>query len=574
MFSTDKPWLEVYKGKVEPETEIFPGSIYDFFRNSAERHGDKTALTFYGTEFSFLRLLALAEKMAASLAAAGVKKGDRVALMLPNCPQYIISFFGVVKLGAIVTQLNPMYVEREIEYILKDSGAETIVVYSDMYDRVKSVLPASSLKNVIVVDFKGEPAGLEPGHQSFGDFLGRDVPPAPEVEIDLAEDVAALQYTGGTTGVSKGAMLTHRNLVANVQQALDLFIDDPGAFSNNQKVMGILPMFHIFGLTCVMLFGIRQGLNQLLLPRFDPKEVIDLVRENRPVMFSGVPTMFMALNSSSVDLLQNRFGEVRTYNSGGAALPVNLKRSFEEKTGRPLFEGYGLSEASPVTHFNPPFTGAGREGSIGVPVPSTDARIVDPETGEREMPVGEPGELIIKGPQVMKGYWQMAEETAKTLRNGWLYTGDMARMDEDGYFYIVDRKKDMIVASGYNVYPREIEEVLFEHPDVAEAVAVGVPDEYRGESVKAFVVKKPGSAVTEEEIQTFCAERLAPYKTPKAVEFRDELPKSTVGKLLRRVLADEERAKYGAGSGVSSASAGAGASPTTGTNAPPPPSPS
>ncbi|MDQ3636981.1 MAG: long-chain fatty acid--CoA ligase, partial [Actinomycetota bacterium] len=540
MFGTGKPWLKVYEGHVEAEMEVFDGSLHDYFRMAVEEHRGKTALTFYGTTFEFERLQALVEKMAGSLAASGVGKGDRVALMLPNCPQYVISFFATVRLGAIVTQLNPMYVEREIEHILTDSGAETIVVYKDMYPRVRNVLPATNLRNVVVVDFAGEPEGLEPGHRSFGDFLQMDAPPAPQVPIDPAEDVAALQYTGGTTGVSKGAMLTHRNLVANVQQALDLFIDDPAAFSNNQKVMGILPMFHIFGLTCVMLFGIKQGLDQLLLPKFDPQEVMDLVRENRPVMFSGVPTMYMALNAGGADLMEYGFGNVRTYNSGGSALPVPLKRSFEEKVGRPLFEGYGLSEASPVTHFNPPFSGDAREGSIGVPVPSTDARIVDVETGEREMPVGEPGELVIKGPQVMKGYLNMPTETADTLRGGWLYTGDMARMDEDGYFYIVDRKKDMILASGYNVYPREIEEVLFEHPDVSEAVAVGVADEYRGESVKAFVVRKEGATVTEMEIQAFCKERLAPYKAPKAVEFRETLPKSTVGKLLRRVLADEE----------------------------------
>ncbi|MDQ3316001.1 MAG: long-chain fatty acid--CoA ligase [Actinomycetota bacterium] len=558
MFGTGKPWLQVYEGHVEAETEISDGSLYDLLRRAAERHRGKTALTFYGTTFEFERLQALVEKMAGSLAAGGVGKGDRVALMLPNCPQYVISFFATVRLGAIVTQLNPMYVEREIEHILTDSGAETIVVYKDMYPRVRNVLPRSRLRDVIVVDFAGEPEGLEPGHRSFGDFLATDAEPAPDVPIDPAEDVAALQYTGGTTGVSKGAMLTHRNLVANVQQALDLFIDDPAAFSNNQKVMGILPMFHIFGLTCVMLFGIKQGLNQLLLPKFEPQEVMDLVKENSPVMFSGVPTMYMALNAGGADLTEYGFGKVRTYNSGGSALPVPLKRAFEEKVGRPLFEGYGLSEASPVTHFNPPFAGEGREGSIGVPVPSTDSRVVDVETGLVEMPVGEPGELIVKGPQVMKGYLNMPEETVDALRDGWLYTGDMARMDEDGYFYIVDRKKDMILASGYNVYPREIEEVLFEHPDVSEAVAVGVPDEYRGESVKAFVVKKPGSPATEMEVLAFCKERLAPYKTPKALEFREELPKSAVGKLLRRVLADEERERAGA---------------PTATGAPPPPPP-
>ncbi len=552
MFRTEKPWVRVYRGQTSPETEIYEGSLTDFFRSSVEEHRDKTALTFYGTTFDFARIEALSEKMAASLAARGVGKGDRVALMLPNCPQYVVGFFATVRLGAIVTQLNPMYVEREIEHILEDSGAETIVVYSDAYPRVKNVVGQTALKNVIVVDFEGEPEGLESGHESFGEVLAEDAEPAPPVAVDPVENVAVFQYTGGTTGVSKGAMLTHRNLVANVQQMLDVFIDDPAAFSNNQKIVAILPFFHIFGFTCVMLFGIRQGLNQLLLPRFDAEEVMDLVKDEEPVMFSGVPTMYMALNSSGADLREYGFDRIRTYNSGGAPLPVNLKRVFEEKTGRPLLEGYGLSEASPVTHINPPFAGQGREGSIGVPIPSTDARIVDVETGTREMPVGEPGELVIEGPQVMKGYWNMPEETAEVLRDGWLHTGDVARMDEDGYFYIVDRKKDMISAGGYNVYPREIEEVLYEHEGIAEAVAIGIEDEYRGETVKAFVVRKSGDEVMEEEILAFCKERLAPYKAPKAVEFRSELPKSTVGKLLRRVLADEERAKTEASSQATS----------------------
>jgi long-chain acyl-CoA synthetase len=543
MFCTEKPWVRVYEGQASPETEVYEGSLTDFFRSSVEEHRDKTAITFHGTTFDFTRLEALSEKIAASFAARGVKKGDRIALMLPNCPQYVVSFFATVRLGAIVTQLNPMYVEREIEHILKDSNAETMVVYSNVYPRVKTVIERTALKNVIVVDLKDEPEGLDTGHTSFGEFVAEDADPAPGIEIDPPEDVAVLQYTGGTTGVSKGAMLTHRNLIANVQQALDLFVDDPAAFSDNQNVMGILPMFHIFGLTCVMLFGIRQGLNQLLMPRFDVDEVLKLVKEHEPVMFSGVPTMYMALNSSGADLKEHGFDKVRIYNSGGAAMPINVRRAFEEKTGCPVFEGYGLSEASPVTHFNPPFMGQGCEGSIGVPIPSTDARIVDVETGSEEMPVGESGELIIKGPQVMKGYWNMPEETAETLKDGWLHTGDVARMDEDGYFYIVDRKKDMIVAGGYNVYPREIEEVLFEHEEVVEAVAIGVLDEYRGETVKAFVVCKPESGVTEEEILAFCKEHLAPYKAPKTVEFRDELPKSTVGKLLRRELAGEEKAK-------------------------------
>ncbi len=543
MFRTEKPWLKVYESaNVEPETQIFDGSLYDLFRHAVEQHRGKSALTFYGTTFEFERLQALVEKMAASLAADGVEKGDRVAIMLPNCPQYVISFLATVRLGAIVTQINPMYVEREIEHILSDSGAQTIVVYADVYERVKAVLPGTNLRTVVVVDFEGEPQGLEPGHRSFGDFLSADADPAPDVGIDPPEDVAALQYTGGTTGVSKGAMLTHRNLVANVQQTIDVFVRNPDQFAG-RKIVGALPFFHIYGLTCVMLFGLKLGLEQVLLPRFDVQEALAVFENDRPTMFSGVPTMYMALLASGANLRKHHLHDVLIFNSGGSALPVNLKRSFEEKVGKPLFEGYGLSEASPVTHNNPPFLGQGREGSIGIPIPSTDARIVDVETGEQEMPIGESGELIIRGPQVMKGYLNMPDETAATLRDGWLYTGDVAKMDEDGYFYIVDRKKDMIVASGYNIYPREIEEVLFEHPDVAEAVAIGVPDEYRGETVKAFVVKRPGARTTEEEVLSFCKERLAAYKSPKSVEFRNELPKSTVGKLLRRVLADEERAK-------------------------------
>jgi len=543
MFRTERPWLEIYeKGRVEPETRIFEGSMYELFSRAVEEHRGKTALSFYGTTFEFGRLQALVEKMAASLAASGVKKGDRVALMLPNCPQYVVSFFATVRLGAIVTQINPMYVEREIGHILNDSGAETIIVYADVYERVKAMLPDTNLKTVVVVDFGSEPEGLDVGYRSFDDFLSTDADPAPEVDIDPAQDVAALQYTGGTTGVSKGAMLTHRNLVANVQQTIDVFVQNPDQFTG-RKCVGVLPFFHIYGLTCVMLFGIKLGVEQVLLPRFEVQEALAVFENDRPTMFAGVPTMYMALLASGTDLRKHHLHDVRIFNSGGSALPVNLKRSFEEKVGKPLFEGYGLSEASPVTHNNPPFLGQGREGSVGIPIPSTEARVVDVETGETEIPIGESGELIIKGPQVMKGYLNMPDETAETLKGGWLYTGDVAKMDESGYFYIVDRKKDMIVASGFNVYPREIEEVLFEHSDVAEAVAFGVADEYRGESVKAFVVKRSGASTTEEEVLAFCKERLAAYKTPKAVEFREELPKSAVGKLLRRVLVDEERAK-------------------------------
>jgi len=359
MFRTEKPWLAVYeRGNVEPETWVFEGSLYELFRRAAEEHRGRTALRFYGTTFEFARLRALVEKMAASLAASGVEKGDRVALMLPNCPQYVISFFATVRLGAIVTQINPMYVEREIAHILNDSGAETIVVYSGVYGRVKAVLPDTNLKTGVVVDFEGEPEGLDAGHRSFGKFLSTDADPAPEVEIDPAEDVAALQYTGGTTGVSKGAMLTHRNLVANLQQTIDVFVRNPDQFTG-RKCVGALPFFHIYGLTCVMLFGIRLGVEQVLLPRFEVEEALAVFENDRPTMFSGVPTMYMALLASGADLRKHHLHDVMIFNSGGSALPVNLKRAFEEKAGKPLFEGYGLSEASPVTHNNPPFLGEG-----------------------------------------------------------------------------------------------------------------------------------------------------------------------------------------------------------------------
>src|SRR5215210_8827370 len=361
MFRTEKPWLEVYEcGKVEPETRIFEGSLYELFSHAAEEHRGRTALGFYGTTFEFERLHALVERMAASLAAGGVEKGDRVALMLPNCPQYVISFLATVRLGAIVTQINPMYVEREIEHILNDSGAETIVAHADVYERVKTVLPETNLKTLVVVNLGDGPQGLDPGHSTFGDFLSTDADPAPEVEIDPAEDVAALQYTGGTTGVSKGAMLTHRNLVANVQQAIDVFVRDPAQFTG-RKCVGALPFFHIYGLTCVMLFGIKLGIEQVLLPRFEVQEALAVFENDRPTMFSGVPTMYMALLASGADLRKHHLHDVQIFNSGGSALPINLKRSFEEKVGKPLFEGYGLSEASPVTHNNPPFLGEGRE---------------------------------------------------------------------------------------------------------------------------------------------------------------------------------------------------------------------
>jgi long-chain acyl-CoA synthetase len=539
MLQEERPWHSIYGGKISDEP--IRSSLTQFLEVAVEKHRDNVALTQGERKISYGELLDLTEKLAAAFSEAGIQRGDRVGLMLPNCPEYVVGFFGAMRIGATATQVNPLYVGRELEHIFNNSGSETLVVHAMVYDKVKDVQPHTSLKRVICV---GEPeGGLEDGDKSFDEFVETASGSAPEVEIDPQEDLSTIQYTGGTTGVSKGAMLTHANLLGGVKQTIDLLIEDPNDFPENGKVVAVAPFFHIFGMTMVLLFGFRHGCNLLLVPRFQVDEMMQLIKREKPSYVAGVATIYTALHSYP-EMESYALDEVLLYTSGGAAVPVGLLQSFERRTGRPIYEGWGLSEGAPAT-FNTYLRGP-VPGSIGVPIPGTDAKIVDIETGEKEMPLGETGEIVVRGPQVMKGYWNMPEETAMTLRNGWLYTGDIARMDEDGYFYIVDRKKDVIIASGYNVYPREVEEMLYQHPEVVEAAAIGVPDEYRGEAVKAFVVKQQGSVVTEEELVSYCKENLAAYKVPKLVQFRDELPKSTVGKILKRVLADEERIKAGA----------------------------
>ncbi|MDQ3862303.1 MAG: long-chain fatty acid--CoA ligase [Actinomycetota bacterium] len=533
-----KPWLSVYGGKLSGEP--IGGSLTEFLEDAAGKYRDNIVLTQGERRISYKELLESTEKMAAALSEAGVKRGDRVGLMLPNCPEYVTGFFGALRAGAATTQVNPLYIGRELEHIFSDSGTQTVIVHAMMYGKVKEVQEDTSIQRVICV---GEPeGGLAEGDLSFDDFLASASGSAPSVEIDPEEDLASIQYTGGTTGVSKGAMLTHSNLLGGVKQTMDLLIEDPAQFPENGKALAVAPFFHIFGMTMVLLFGMRMGWNLLTVARFQPDVVMGMIRDKEPIYLAGVATLYTALHNYP-DMESYGLDRVLLYTSGGAAVPISLLESFERRTGRPIYEGWGLSEGAPAS-FNTYLRGwVG--GSIGVPIPGTDAKIVDLETGENEMPLGEPGEIAIKGPQVMKGYWGMPEETAEVLKDGWLYTGDVARMDEHGYLYIVDRKKEVINASGFKVYPREVEEVLYAHPEVVEGVAVGVPDEYRGETVKAFVVRKEGSALTEEELISYCKENLAPYKVPRLVEFREELPKSAVGKLLKRVLADEERQKAG-----------------------------
>jgi long-chain acyl-CoA synthetase len=538
MLDAKKPWLSVYGDRLSGEP--LGGSLTGFLEEAVEKYGDNTALTRGEQKISYGELLDLTESFAAALYEAGVQKGDRVGLMLPNCPEYVVAFFGTMRLGATATQVNPIYVGRELTHIFDNSGTETVIVHSMMYEKAKAVQAATPLQRIICV---GEPeGGLKDGDAPFEVFLHSATGSVPEVEIDPQEDLSSIQYTGGTTGISKGAMLTHANLLGGVKQTMDLLIDDPAAFPKNGKVIAVAPFFHIFGMTMVLLFGLRMGWNLLTVPRFQPDVVMQMIRDEEPVMLPGVATLFVALHNYP-DVESYGLDKIMLFTSGGASVPLGLLRSFERRTGRAIWEGYGLSEGAPAT-FNTYLRGS-VGGSIGVPIPGTDVKIMDIETGKEEMPAGEPGELILKGPQVMRGYWQMPEETANTLRDGWLYTGDIARMDDDGYLYIVDRKKEVINASGFKVYPREVEEVLYEHPEVVEGVAVGVPDEYRGETVKVFVVKKESSSLKEEDLIAYCKDNLAPYKVPQLVEFREELPKSAVGKLLKRVLADEERKKAG-----------------------------
>jgi long-chain acyl-CoA synthetase len=541
MVYQQKPWLKFYDSRIEENVSIEHDSLYSFLEDAVSNYNTNTAFTFLERTWSFNDLKAITDRLASALYKSGFKKGDRLAIMLPNSPHYLFSLFGAFRLGGIIVQVNPMYVEREIEHVLNDSGAEYMVVLDALYPKVKKIQAETGLKKVIAVSFAGSGAELPKGDHYFNEFLDSEAT-LPEIDINRNEDVAILQYTGGTTGLSKGVMLTHTNLLANFNQVCDFAYKACDNKPDNLKMISVLPMFHVYGLSSVALCGIREGANQIILPRFDPKEIIEIVKREKPFQMSGVPTMFFALNSQP-NLEEADFGNLYYISSGGGPLPVESAKLFEKRTGAKLLDGYGLSEAAPTVIFNPPFVPR-KYGSIGIPAQSTIARIVvETDDGYKDAPVGEEGELIIKGPQVMKGYWNRPEETAMVLKDGWLYTGDIAKMDEDGYFYILDRKKDMIIASGYNVYPREIEEVLYQLDEVEEALVIGVPDSYRGETVKAYVKLKPGQSISPEGIKQFAKENLAPYKAPKEVEILAELPKSTVGKLLRRVLRDQEKVK-------------------------------
>lgn len=543
MIYQEKPWLKFYDPRVSEHVKVEDPSLYHFLDKAVQRFEDKPAFTFFGRVWSFKETKVIVDRLATSLHRKGFRKGDRFAIMLPNSPHYIFTLFAIFRLGGIAVQVNPMSVEREIEHILTDSGAKFMAALDAFYPRVKKVQPSTSLNKVIVINFGGERIQLAESDSYFEEML-QEEGFVPETDIDREEDVAVLQYTGGTTGVPKGVMLTHQNLLANFNQVCDFIYNTCETVPESFKMITALPMFHVYGLSSVALCGIREGANQIILPRFDVKEVIEIIKREKPFIFAGVPTMYFALNNYPQLLQESAINQLYYIGSGGAPLPVEQAKTFEKITGALIRDGYGLSEAAPTIAFNPPFIQP-KYGSIGIPVQSTVVRIVREEEDGTivDVPVGEAGELIVKGPQVMKGYWNRPKETQETIRNGWLFTGDIAKMDEDGYFYILDRKKDMIIASGFNVYPREIEEVLYQLDGVEEAIVIGVPDSYRGETVKAFIKLKEGHPLTTEEIIQYAKENLAPYKVPKEVEILAELPKSSVGKLLRRVLREEEERK-------------------------------
>ena len=547
----DRPWLKI---KLDGRYTIPPPDkkpLYSLLTDSAKLHPGKTCIHYQGRNLTYSEVDDISSRFASGLVSLGLKKGDRVAIFMPNIPQLVMSFFGVLKAGGVVVMCNPIYKERELEHQLGDSGAKIVVASRtvakgmDLFQSLGACRGRLALRHVITTSLtdylpavKKRLAGLagikDLPRENTIDFVGlveNSAPLANPVEVDPTEDVAVLQYTGGTTGVAKGAMLTHYNLVSNAVYGARLF-----PLSEKDVSLCVLPLFHIYGLTVTMNMPISVGGTLVLLPSFHVEEVAKAIEKEKVTTFSGAPAMYIAINSKP-NARDFHLHSVRACMSGGSALPPAVRRKFMELTGGNLVEGYGLSETSPTTHVNPLAGGAVKDGSIGPPFCETDAKIVDIENRYRTLSVGEVGELAVKGPQVMKGYWNQKAETETVLEGGWFLTGDIAKMDEDGYFYIVDRKKDMINVGGFKVYPREVEDVLFENPDVKEVGVVGVPDEFSGEVVKAFVVRKdPSKGLTEQDIIGFCQTRLAKFKVPKKVEFVDELPKTLIGKVLRRKL--------------------------------------
>ena len=548
MKTGNKPWFSSWPKDIPRNLEYPDLPLNEILEKTSKEYPEKTAIAHFEKETTYAQLNSLSNNFTAALVDFGVEKGDRVALFLPNIPQFIIAYYGVLKAGAVLTAISPLNKEREVAYQLRDSEAETIVALDSLYPIVEKIRRKTKLKNVIITSLNKYDCktAVSPNKgkqeikiQNFQELL-KEPKKSFNVNVNAKEDLAALQYTGGTTGTAKGAMLTHFNLVSNAF-AFAAWIR---GVATEETFLTALPLFHIYGMTTSMNVPVCLAAKMVLLPKFDPSTVLETIQRHKVTVFCGVPTMYTVLLANPA-LSRFDLTSIRVCISGASPLPPQIQKKFMEVTGGFLAEGYGLTEASPVTHCNPvdKTMHTVRVGSIGLPLPDTDARIVDVETGKRTLEPGLIGELAVKGPQVMQGYWHRQGETDLVLRKGWLLTGDIARMDHEGYFYITDRKKDLIKYKDYSVYPRELEDVVYEHPAVKLCAVIGKPSPVVGEIPKAFIILKEGATATGSEIMDFVKEKVAPYKAVREVEFRRELPISAAGKVLRRALQEDEKRK-------------------------------
>src|SRR5688572_1660557 len=548
---TSRPWLDHYDYWVPHHANYPRRPLYEILRRAAAEGGDLPATTFLGKDLTFGEIKQSVDRLATALAKRGIVKGDRIGIMLPNCPQYLIGVFAVLRLGAIVVNINPAYALPEIEYLVGDSGIRMLLTLDRLAAGALALGSKTALETVIITSLAefsrdATPPGAIAETTRLADLLAdKTAIDLPRVDIDPDEDIAVLQYTGGTTGVPKAAMLTHRNIFANTIQT-ELW-HHRSIERGRDRFLLVIPYFHIYGLTVGMMRGLWQGARQILIPKYDVEAVLTAIRDYQPTYFPAVPTIYVSLLNHP-RLRDYNVDRVCTYNSGSAPIALDVLEKFERIVNIPLNQGYGLTEASPVTH-STPHLASRKPASIGLPMPDTDIKIVDLDTGTRELPIGEEGELCVSGPQVMKGYWNRPDETAIALRTDeegvvWLHTGDVARIDEDGFVFIVQRKKDMIIVDGYNVYPSEVESALYAHPAVMEAAVIGVAHAYHGEVVKAVVVLKPAQSVGVDELTAHCTTRLAEYKRPRTIEIRDSLPKSAVGKILYTKLRAEAAAQH------------------------------
>ncbi|MDP9341838.1 MAG: long-chain fatty acid--CoA ligase [Actinomycetota bacterium] len=570
-----RPWFASYPEGVPHTLEPYPEkSLFSAFEDTVQRFPDRPALAWFGKHLSYRELLREVERFSAALVGLGVKKGDRVGLILPNCPQYVIAYYATIRIGAVIVGNNPLYTQRELTHQLTDAGIEVAVVLDQLYSNVAAVRDQVGLREVVVCgleDYMPFPKNILAPLLVFKKNAKKEGHPWPPVpagakvrwwkqlmrgagsippvaRVDAKNDAAGFIYTGGTTGLSKGAMLSHHNLVSNGLQATAWF---PGLRPGQDSIMAVIPFFHSYGMTVAMNLAMQNGLKLVMLPRFELDLTLKEIQKEKPTLFPGVPRLYIAINEGK-ETPQYDLSSIRYCLSGAAPLPLAVAEKFEKITGSRVVEGYGLTETSPITHANP-LEGKRKEGSIGLPVPDTDCKLVDLDDPTKEVDQGHEGELAISGPQVMLGYWNRAEDTAGMIREGtdgkrWLFTGDIAKVDDEGYFFIVDRKKDMILVSGFNVYPTDIEQVLYRHEKIEKVCVVGVPDKTTGEAVKAFVVLRQGQQATMEELIGWSRENLTGYRVPKQIEFRDALPETLVGKVLRRVLLEEERQKQAASS--------------------------